>query len=290
MVGHFGGAPVGGADKTKIVLLMFVFFLMLVVFAAFIYVSKNSSNIVQVTPGTQEDQRNVKILYPLRRINRDSALDPSMFLAKEMDRDAVPEGALTDPATIIGKFAKYDIIPVEGQPLMSDFVTHVRPLAIIGLIKPGFRLVTIRVDTTTGVEGWASPGAKVDVLWLSRNDGDNKVVTLVENAEVISADRKTDNSRVGETVPATVTLQVQEEDAKRITLAQSSGSLNLVLRGSTDDVSVDTKSISIEGLDRSRVLQPERVERPVAPACEGSVIVDGKKYCVIHGKMVPVDE
>jgi pilus assembly protein CpaB len=122
------------------------------------------------------------------------------------------------------------------QPLSDKMVTNVRPItAISSKIPEGYRAVTIPVDQTTGVEGWAKPGVKVDVSWTSVRDGRSLVTTIVYNAEVLSAGGSpSSNPNEPPSAATTVTLLVTDADAGKIHLAQTNGKVSLSLRGDND--------------------------------------------------------
>ncbi len=176
----------------------------------------------------------VDVLVPVRPIETGTEFMPDMFRVEQKPRVSLPSGTISRFEQIRGQFARDRImtdLPISDQQVMS-----VRPItAISKKIPEGFRAVTIPVDQTTGVEGWAKPGVKVDVSWTSNNSGESLVTTIVYNAEVLSAGG---NPAANPNEPAgqvsTVTLLVSDSDAAKIHLAQTAGKLSLSLRGDTD--------------------------------------------------------
>ncbi len=176
----------------------------------------------------------VDVLVPVRPIETGEEFMPDMFRVEQKPRVSLPSGTIARFEQIRGQFARDRImtdLPISDQQIMS-----VRPItAISKKIPEGFRAVTIPVDQTTGVEGWAKPGVKVDVSWTSNQSGESVVKTIVYNAEVLSAGG---NPAANPNEPAgkvsTVTLLVTDSDASRIHLAQTAGKLSLSLRGDTD--------------------------------------------------------
>jgi pilus assembly protein CpaB len=176
----------------------------------------------------------VDVLVPVRPIETGTEFMPDMFRVEQKPRVSLPSGTISRFEQIRGQFARDRImteIPMSDQQIMS-----VRPVtAISKKIPEGFRAVTIPVDQTTGVEGWAKPGVKVDISWTSNKSGESLVTTIVYNAEVLSAGG---NPAANPNEPAgqvsTVTLLVSDSDASKIHLAQTAGKLSLSLRGDTD--------------------------------------------------------
>jgi len=177
----------------------------------------------------------VDVLVPVRPIEIGTEFMPDMFRVEQKPRLSLPSGTISlFEQQLRGKFARDRImtdLPISDQQVMS-----VRPVtAISKKIPEGFRAVTIPVDQTTGVEGWAKPGVKVDIAWTSNKSGESLVKTIVYNAEVLSAGG---NPAANPNEPAgqvsTVTLLVSDVDAGKIHLAQTEGKLSLSLRGDTD--------------------------------------------------------
>jgi Flp pilus assembly protein CpaB len=82
---------------------------------------------------------------------------------------------------------------------------------------------------------------------------------------------------------STVTLMVTTEEAAKLQLASSSGALSLALRG--DDDPVETSGVNTVTIDAVLGVLPAQTAAPVPS--EGKVTVDGKKFLIINGKLVP---
>jgi pilus assembly protein CpaB len=174
----------------------------------------------------------VDVLVPVQPIEAGTEFMPDMFKVEQKPRISLPSGVVSSFVQIQGQFAKSRIMM--DQPVTSKLITSVRPTIPID-IPPGFRAVTIPVDETTGVEGWAKPGVRVDVSWTTLRQGRNVVVTIVNNAKVLSAGgNPSSNPNEPAGMVRTVTLLVTEEDANRVQLAKTNGKLSLSLRGGED--------------------------------------------------------
>jgi pilus assembly protein CpaB len=129
---------------------------------------------------------------------------------------------------------------VAEQPVHRDFLTSLQPVnALTASIPAGYRAIAISVDAISSVEGWAQPGARVDVIWVTRDLGSQMAYAIAPNAKVLSANKKAEGARVDSKnsdseVPTTVTLLLSVRDAMRVRLASLNGRLALVLRGSDD--------------------------------------------------------
>jgi pilus assembly protein CpaB len=121
-------------------------------------------------------------------------------------------------------------------------------------IPPGMRALSVRVNDVIGVAGFTTPGTRVDVLVTLNNqamNGGSMSRAVVSNVQVLTAGTLYDQeqSKDGKAIPSTVvTLMVTPEDAERITLAQASGQIMLVLRNPLDTVPTETKGVRIGAL------------------------------------------
>lgn len=235
----------------------------------------------------------VKVLVPIQSIDSGAQLDAAMFRVEERPKVTVTDSSVQDFEIIQGKFARSLI--VANQPLHLDYVTDQRPInQITALIPEGYRAVTIPVDVRTGIEGWARPGARVDVAWNTTIRGKPAVAIIVENAKVLSASRSTENSKQANTeapIPTELTLLVSIKDANKIILAQKSGSLALSLRGDSEPgkteaggaITVDDLLGTNRGI-KARTVSNENIVR----------IKDNngvyEEFALVNGRLTPLNE
>ena len=178
-------------------------------------------------------------------------------------RDQVPEGAARTLEDVDNMFASATL--PENQPILRSALSSTAPsLGIDHSLPPGHRAITINVTATTGVEGWATAGAHVDVLltYLDPKDGVSKTIVVVENAVVLSfgGNAKTpdrDDSSRGSPASeiSTATLDVQFTDSLKIQTALAMGRITLALRGKDDVTSPGGNA----QFDASQFNQPKRV-------------------------------
>jgi len=224
----------------------------------------------------------VTVLVPIRDIQVGEQLEPRLFRFEKRPKSSVPEGTVTSLEEIQGKFSKVAL--AQGLTISREHILDTKPTNLItATIPEGYRAVTIRVNETTSVEGWARPGANVDVLWMSNFGGREGLKTIVENAKVLSAERQVDSNSNQITVPSTVTLLVTAQDAAKIQLAASTGTLSLLLRGDTDSsTSTLTSPITVEDL-----LGRERKTEFANSKASGVVKIGEEEFYLIDGELVP---
>lgn len=174
-----------------------------------------------------------------------------------------------------GSFTSVDEIVGRGliQPVLANEpVTESRLApkeAGAGLspsIPPGMRALSVKVNDVIGVAGFTVPGARVDVVVVV-NGGDSSMArVVVSNLQVLTAGTKYDieQAKDGQPIPSSVvTLLVTPEQAERITLAQTNGSITLVLRNPLDLEPTQTNGIRLAGLMGSSSTPP--MEKPAPP-------------------------
>ena len=166
---------------------------------------------------------------------------------------------------------------VENEPLTASKVASLESGA--GLppsIAAGMRAISVTVNEVIGVAGFVVPGTHVDLVVTLKNREDSMSRVVVSNVQVLTAGTKydMDQARDGKPVPSTVvTLLVTPEDAERIALASSEGSIMLTLRNPLDTLATETKGTRLGSLmgapdppPVTRVVQGvRRVEAPKPP-------------------------
>lgn len=223
MVNKFS-AIVGCYTKNKVFLgysCVLIFFLG---FLISLSVGQNIATVEKLAitePGDKPLVNEIDIVVPKGRIEEGVRLDASMFTTVAIEQDKVPLAAVrkNDMNQIIGKFSTQPLAP--NVPLNFDNISSFRELG--ACLPAGYRAVKITVDSHSGVEGFAKPNSRADVLWTFTQDGQQKITVIASFLKVIS---------IGEFKAAnvnTITLAATEKDAKKIELAKTLGTLSLSL-------------------------------------------------------------
>jgi pilus assembly protein CpaB len=217
----------------------------LVVIAAILIYSNNAvqarEDVVAVDKTSTEESTfgTVLLVAPTSRVPKGLKLTAAYLREIHWPRDQVPEGAARSIGDLVGMYTT-NTLPA-NQPIVRTAVSPNPPSYGIGeLLPPGHRAVTIEVDAITGVEGWATPGAHVDVYLTHREEstGVFKTRVAVEDAVVLSyggeAKKINPTDRERTKIQSTVTLAVSFEDSLKIQTAKAIGRITLALRNSTD--------------------------------------------------------
>ena len=292
MARHSFGGRSGGQDKTLILVVLLL--LISVAIIGIIYLKgadgKQTESVASAPTAEPEyvQQEMVKVLVPLKEIAAGIQLQPSMFDQQSRLAMSVDERTVKDFKAITNMFSR--TVLIAGSPLLEDHITNIRPTSSVSVkIPSGFRAVTIRVNATSSVEGWAKPGSKVDVHWILMINNQSTLKTIVQNAKVLSAERQiSTNATPSAPVPSTITLLVSASDAQKILLAETcQGTLSLSLRGDSDPKTSKTSSGISTGDLGGGSKRP--AQRP--PNSAGFVIIDNQKWIVgMDGRMTPLGE
>ena len=110
------------------------------------------------------------------------------------------------------------------------------------LLQEGRRAVTVKVNEIVGVAGFALPGNFVDVM-VHTTDPQNQPISriVLERIRVMAVAQDAGAQDNKPRVVNAVTLEVTPEQAERMDLARSVGTLSLVLRSQGDTAPVATQ-------------------------------------------------
>lgn len=138
----------------------------------------------------------------------------------------------------------------KGQPLLLGHLSESSAVGLADKLKDGRRAVTINVDEVSSMNGLIAPGDHIDLLIGSRGTLGAIVTPLLQDVKVLATGNQfaprisqPGDEKFGLRY-ATLTLDVSPENAERIVLARSSGTLTAVLRGRGDE----TKSTTLRPL------------------------------------------
>jgi Flp pilus assembly protein CpaB len=198
----------------------------------------------------------------------------------------LPKGALRDL-----KFMADSVTLVAlpgGLPIMEANLGNQEEATnpILGRIPPGMRAMTVKVDATSAVEGWARSGSVVDVLLIEKA----RTTVIAERVRVISAERSlapVDLSRgQGSGIPSTATLLVTQEQCLAINTAVPLGRIAFALRSSKDEDSWrDTRFSSDDLSPGKKQTTKTRVDGVVAFG-HGD---QRKQYALVEGEWIATD-
>jgi pilus assembly protein CpaB len=203
-----------------------------------------------------------------------SAIDKTALSVREWPVATIPAGAFSSPDSLIGRVTRVAVF--EGEAIVPGRLAPSGTGPGIEVkITPGKRAMALRINDVAGVSGLIQPNSRVDVLVNIRNEakeGRLESKLFMENMRVLSVGTAVERDAEGKAIQAaTAALEVTPEEAERLAIAASQGSIQLVLRGYGDPDSVRTKGANTGdilaqlGSAPTRVVEAPKARRSPAP-------------------------
>ena len=157
---------------------------------------------------------------------------------------AMPKGVFTSLDTLFPEGEKQFRTALrtmeENEPILAVKVTKPgEDAGVASRLSDGMRAFAIKVDVTSGVSGFLTPGDRVDVYWTGRTEtnGERREVTklIQTNLHIIAIDQTADTERTGPSVARTITVEGTPDEVAKLNLGQLSGRLTLALVGHGDE-------------------------------------------------------
>ncbi|MGU7772863.1 Flp pilus assembly protein CpaB [Burkholderia sp. MR1-5-21] len=203
-----------------------------VAFASRWLVRTSSSAVTQVAVATTD-------------LNLGEPLGPNQMRTVSWPTASVPPGAFSDTKELEGRVVRTSL--TRGEPVLES---KLAPLGTKGglsaVIGAGNRAITVRVNDVIGVAGFALPGNYVDVIVNTQEPGkssDNQQSIskiVLEHILVLAVAQQVSRDDTAPKVVNAVTLEVSPEQAEKLDLARSVGTLSLVLRNQIDKQTMNT--------------------------------------------------
>src|SRR5271157_2922784 len=176
-----------------------------------------------------------------------------------------------------GGFSKIE--EVVGRPVVSSIQpdepvveARIAPrgsgFGVAPMIPPGMRAMAVRVNDVAGVAGFVLPGSRVDVLVTGRPPGSGDTVTtpVLEDVAVLSSGQTLEADSHSQSMSvAVVTLLVTPAQAVSLTLGESEGKIQLVLRNSGDRETAPMRGRELRELYGQTDPRPAAGAAPAAP-------------------------
>ena len=203
----------------------------LVVSSVFYQMTARSSSVKKAESTDQKD-----LVVATRPLGVGWMIKPADVKIAKVPTEGFPKGAFNKVEDVLDR-------PVISNVLLDEPILEGRlaakgsGLGLAPTIPVGMRAVTVRVNDVAGIAGFVLPGMKVDVLVTGHppNGEGTMTTTCLQNMLVLSAGTTMPPDPRGQTIQApTVTLLVDPEQAETLTLANSEGRIQLVLRNSSD--------------------------------------------------------
>jgi pilus assembly protein CpaB len=234
-----------------------------------------------------------QIVVAAADVNLGQRLLPDMLKLAEWPADSLPPGALLTPAKLQGRVLKSSAL--RGEPLTEAKLAPVGTLGgLSALISEGRRAITVRVNDVVGVAGFALPGNFVDIIVHTQSEaaggGRDQAISkiVLERMLVLAVAQEVSRDDTKPRVVNAVTLEVTPEQAEKLDLARSVGTLSLALRNQIDPrpgVTGGATKGSLLGLRAEAPAEtpvaeappPRLVHAAAAPARHCIAVIDGMR-------------
>ncbi|WNC93828.1 Flp pilus assembly protein CpaB [Paraburkholderia sp. FT54] len=227
---------------------------------------------------SQSSNATTRVVVAAADINLGQRIGPDFLKLTDWPSNSVPPGSFTDIQKLDGRVLKESLL--HGEPILEAKLTPVGTLGgLSAVIGEGKRAITVRVNDVIGVAGFALPGNYVDIIVNTQKDGrdpgaqrDQNISKIVlEKILVLAVAQEVGRDETKPKVVDAVTLEVSPEQAEKIDLARSIGTLSLVLRNQIDPKAIDTAGATKASLLQTPVAvvpapepKPARIVRKVA--------------------------
>jgi len=247
---------------------------------------------------SQASNATTKVVVAATDINLGQRIGPDFLKLTDWPSNSVPPGAFTDVQKLDGRVLKESLL--HGEPIVEAKLTPVGTLGgLSAVIGEGKRAITVRVNDVIGVAGFALPGNYVDIIVNTQKDNrdpgaqrDQNISKIVlEKILVLAVAQEVGRDETKPKVVDAVTLEVSPEQAEKIDLARSIGTLSLVLRNQIDPQAIDTAGATKATLLKMPVAavaasepKPVHIVRKVAVRAPGNCVrvldgADARQEC-----------
>jgi pilus assembly protein CpaB len=214
---------------------------------------------------TQAEKPTVDILVMRSEVLYGRTVEAQHLTTIAWPEDRLPPGAITDLSLVLPepgrepRRALARLLPGELllEPKLSGFGEKV---TLVQRLGADTRAMAIRVDATTAVGGFVTPGDFVDIV-LTQNDGEGySAVTIMQNIRVLGIDQSSEENSAAPAVARNITVEVTPDQSQRLALAQRAGTLSLSLRSmdAAEDQPLERVRLRDLMLEESPVPEGER--------------------------------
>jgi pilus assembly protein CpaB len=181
-----------------------------------------------------------KLVVAASDIDLGSRLTPAMLKAVDWPANSMPKGGFTNPVDLDSRVLRTSVL--SGEPILESKLAPVGAKGgLSAVVAEGKRAMTVRVNDVIGVAGFALPGNYVDIIVNTQEENaksGNKDQTIskivLEHILVLAVAQEVGRDETKPKVVSAVTVEVTPDQAEKLDLARSVGTLSLMLRNQVD--------------------------------------------------------
>ncbi|BCF90776.1 MULTISPECIES: Flp pilus assembly protein CpaB [Paraburkholderia] len=236
----------------------------------------------------QSSTTTTKVVIASADMSLGQRVSPDMLKVSDWPAGSVPPGTFNDVKKLEGRVLKASLS--RGEPVLEAKLSPVGTLGgLSAVINEGKRAITVRVNDVIGVAGFALPGNYVDILVNTEKDNKDGAVQgrdqniskiVLEKILVLAVAQEAGRDETKPKVVDAVTLEVTPEQAEKIDLARSIGSLSLVLRNQVDPQDATTAGATKASLLKIPVAAPPAPAAPAPKPVVRKIVARAPSNCV----------
>ncbi len=170
--------------------------------------------------------------------------------------EGLPQGSFQRiPDAMAGDAVALRAIAANELVLSSALSGKENRLSASKLLGPDMRAVAVPIGETAGVAGFIVPGDRVDV-YVTRDPGESGLPysdQLIQGARVLAVGQDNNVGKEKPEVVRTATIEVSPQQAQKIALAQTVGTLSLSLRNLIDNTRIPLQTVQLYDLNDGTV-------------------------------------
>lgn len=193
---------------------------------------------------SRDDTLTMAVAVPTADLAAGTMLGEQMLAIREVPADLVPSNALTPDnyGEHIGRVLRTDIragVPISGGALVPLHETF------SAVIPSGKIAYNLSVDENNSISGMVAPGDWIDIFFLKDTDSTGasqqgaRLFPLLQMIRVLATGVQVQDAIYGSDGEdrgySTLTLELDQHQAKQLAVADKAGSLRVVLRRLDDD-------------------------------------------------------
>jgi pilus assembly protein CpaB len=221
----------------------------------------------------QGDIATAKVVVAKTEVAPGTPITPEVVGLTDWPRTSVPKGAFDDVAKLKDRVVSAGIST--GEPILES---KLAPLGSKGglsaVITPGKRALTVSVNEIVGVAGFALPGNFVDIMVNTQDERGGQISKIVlEKILVLAVAQEAERDPTKPKVVSAVTMELTPEEAEKLDLARSIGSLSLVLRNQLDSEDLASEGARKKDLLAGMDITPQQPSTTTAGTAQPKVVV-----------------
>lgn len=248
------------------------------------------------------------ILVAMTGIERNTELSAKNVELKPWPKDRLPDGTITKLEDVVGRRPSARII--KGEPILEGKLGTGESASRASMeIPAGYRAVPVRMENSQNT-GLILPGDRVDVqVFVNKgmNVQEATTATFLKDVSVfaVNSEIRHDPATDAKIDAKTISLLVTPEQAAKLTLADSVGTIRLVLRGTqSEKAGEDAKKVTLGDVlgspqesgshhassplnDLKSFLDKQPAAKPIQTSASGK---EPFRMVIVHGSDAHVEE